>query len=191
MFQKPPESSSPRPTLPPRPNLGPEFIPEPRTLTWLWVLSLSVLGAVGLLAFLWLRARNRRDRRSLSVPPESTSATPRIHAAGEIRRALVERFGAEFLARTTEELREDARLREQLGSAVHAQAVEILAAADLEKFGDKFETNLDPFDLSQRLASLLASIRAGAISSKSGRWSEPTSGPRRRATTEMSSETKA
>jgi hypothetical protein len=177
--------------LPPRPNLGPETIPEPRASPWFWIVSPAALAAGGLLAILWLRGRRLRGRRAMPASSESPSATPRIHAADEIRRALVDRFGAECLARTTEELREDSRLQEQLGSAFHAQAVDMLSAADLEKFGGKFADDLDPSELSQRLSALLASIRAGAISSKSGRWSEPTSGPTRRATTETSSETKA
>jgi hypothetical protein len=140
---------------------------------------------------LWVRSRRRRRRHTQSSSTGTLPATPQIQAAEEIRQAIIDRFGTAYVARTTEELRDDPRLCENLGTEVLSQVVSILSTADVEKFGGKIDDSVNPSALAQRLSALLASIRAGAISSKSGRWSEPISGPMRRETTATSSETKA
>lgn len=185
-------STVPTPILPPRPNLGPELLPEPQATPLIWVVALLTIGAV---AILLSAIRMRRRRRASKIGDACANAafpdTPQIQAAEEIRRAMIDRFGQEYEARTTEELCDDLRLKEAIGADRLAEVVAILGAADVEKFGGKVDETLDPEALAQRLSVLLASIRAGAISSKSGRWSEPMSGPMRRETTVMPSETKA
>lgn len=54
-----------------------------------------------------------------------------------VRSALAARFGAQWNARTTEEIADDATLAEAIGPERSAQLVEFLSLADRAKFDDR------------------------------------------------------
>lgn len=167
-------------------------MPQAQELPVAWLVSALALAAIATFLFsLQIRAKRRKRREDRATAEESPVVSIQIRAADVIRRALIERFGAAYVARTTEELREDDSLAEQLGAETRRGIVALLSAADIEKFGGKTDANVDRAALDQCLNSLLAAIHAGARSRRIGRWSEPMSGPTRRETTAIPSETKA
>ena len=191
-IQAPGPKPAAHPILPPRPNLGPELLPDAPAVSLIWAIVVcSIAAIVFMIVALRLRAIRKRRRLQMESVNDPANLSARIRAAEVVRRALIGRFGEEYAARTTEELREDGTVVEQLGTKSHAEVVALLGAADLEKFGAKIDPDVDEVALDQRVSSLLDSIRAGARSRRSGRWSEPTSGPIRRERTATSSETNA
>jgi hypothetical protein len=131
--------------MPPRPNLGPEALGQSDAavivIALLGVILCCALGALVLLR----RRRRRRRKQALGRPQvapamdsESSDASPeqRLVARAEaIRRALVERFGPPWAAKTTEELAAQQELEPLLGLAQRDWLSRLLRAADRAKFG--------------------------------------------------------
>jgi hypothetical protein len=133
------------PILPPRPNPGPEPLDEPGRLGLLSLTAILV-GLVGVLFVVLLLIRRRRNAKRLlgtNVPSRpSTPPSPRerlIAIAPMIRLTLARVFGPSYVARTTEELADDHRIREALGDDDFATLIEILGAIDRLKFSATIE----------------------------------------------------
>jgi hypothetical protein len=128
---------SPTKLVPPRPNLGPEPIAETRSFSWPLGVALALVAAL-FTAWVWTKRRSRKAG-SGKVPSspidDTTSDTTGIVALAEsARAALVARFGADWRARTTEEVADDAGLAESIGPEAVGQLVALLREADRVKF---------------------------------------------------------
>lgn len=131
--------------LPPRPNLGPEPLPERVPSLWA-AFAIALIIAVVLAAVLLVRRRKGRSRRrgvviTTSLRRESLGEplTPRdrmIALATEVRAALSRRFGPSSLAKTTEELADDPRIGRVLSRAHFDDLIGFLNAIDRLKFSD-------------------------------------------------------
>jgi hypothetical protein len=119
--------------VPPRPNLGPEPWSEERSSLW----PLLGVGLV-LAAAVWMISRRRRKRRAVSPPQPVTSLdTPEaqlLSLAVQARETLATRFGPSFRARTTEEISNDAVVKEALGDDHFQSLIRLLSTADHWKF---------------------------------------------------------
>lgn len=136
------ETSASTPTLPPRPNLGPEPLGESRSpvaLLGFVCFALLVLALV----VTWFRARRRNRMRPAPQPPAQRSepadvpgAQPHslVALAQRCRDALVARFGDRWAAKTTEEIGADRELADQLGSEPVSDLLRLLREADRIKF---------------------------------------------------------
>ncbi|WP_165224911.1 hypothetical protein [Aquisphaera insulae] len=134
----PDESPPAKALVPPRPNLGPELLIEPAIglpeLTAFAVVLLAV-AFVGTWVF---RRRTRGTRSGLGI--EAAAAFDESPAgqvavlAHRVRETLAARFGPQFRARTTEEIGQDDRLREALGTERMESLALLLQAADRCKF---------------------------------------------------------
>jgi hypothetical protein len=137
-----PSAAAPGPILPPRPNLGPEPMDEPVSV----VAAAAALGGVAALAGLlawwtWRRRAAARARRSAKasapawVDPNSLPPRGRMLQWSEmVRRALIDRFGPPWAAKTTEEIAADPDLAGVLGAERSEELIRFLRAADLAKF---------------------------------------------------------
>lgn len=128
--------------LPPRPNLGPEPWPETARPMTLWLVVIGV-AAIAIAVAAWVGRRRRARKRSSQaelgneIAIDAGDPTPRsrlIALAETARRLLAARFGAAWLAKTTEEIAERPELVEWLGSEKAAALAELLGDADLAKF---------------------------------------------------------
>jgi hypothetical protein len=119
--------------VPPRPNLGPEPWSEERSSLW----PLLGVGLV-LAAAVWMISRRRRKRRAVSPPKPVTSLdTPDaqlLSLAVQARETLATRFGPSLRARTTEEISNDAVVKEALGDDHFQSLIRLLSTADHWKF---------------------------------------------------------
>ncbi len=102
------------------------------------------LLAVGLVlaalraGLIWMIRRRRRKRRAVSSPQPVTSLdTPDaqlLSLAVQARETLVTRFGPSLRARTTEEISNDAVVKEALGDDHFQSLIRLLSTADHWKF---------------------------------------------------------
>jgi hypothetical protein len=155
--------------VPPRPNLGPEPMPEDRFITprlLAWLLASWIIDVVLLLWF-WRRLRRRgalrrvRPRRSTAAPP--TLQTQTIAWSRAVREALAARFGPSWCAKTTEEIAAEPALAERLGAEPAARLVAFLAEADRAKFADTADLGPpEPPSYFAWLDELLVALRADA-----------------------------
>jgi hypothetical protein len=126
--------------VPPRPNPGPEPLPQ-RFMTGelILVVLLLVVGTLSLLGRLRLRDRRRVPGAVRRTPQETfDSRRDQMTAwSAAVREALAVRFGASFIARTTEEIASDTILAETLGPEPWARLVLFLSEADRAKFDDR------------------------------------------------------
>lgn len=112
--------------VPPRPNLGPEPWAGQGRASPLWI-----LGAIAILLLVGWRITRKRT----SIPsPIATPIETWQAAAFELRRRAAERFGADWVARTSEEILEGLRARNCLSSPNLELVGEILTHADFIKF---------------------------------------------------------
>jgi hypothetical protein len=128
---------------PPRPNLGPEPLPD-RALSpaLMAVLVMAIVLVIALLGLVGLRRARRRGRRGPARPllPAGPFANRREQMAAwseAVRVGLSAQLGGGWRARTTEEIAGDAALAEALGPETAAELVRYLALADLAKFDDR------------------------------------------------------
>jgi hypothetical protein len=159
--------SDPAPALllPPRPNLGPEPLPDSG------LLPPHFIGVIlaGLAAVLILVGRRRiRRRRSTrphhagggAAPAGPPSARDRLIALSpSIRSALTRRFGSSCLAKTTEELASDDRIGEILGQPDFEHLIGILTAIDRLKFSVSARSDEDGSSVTEHLEAWELSVR--------------------------------
>ena len=178
--------------VPPRPNLGPEPMSEPIGYGPAGVL-IPPAFAIGLLAFAWARARGRGHRQAPGERPGSIADPPQdpiILWADRVRRALADRLGPAWSAKTTEEIAGEFDLEAVIGPERRTFLLRLLAEADRRKFAgstgldsedlppDRPALQLSPFDpetddwaawASGLLANLESPAPAGTRSTKKGR----------------------
>ncbi len=132
--------TAPRGLVPPRPNLGPEPWSEPQSMRAVYValaLALLVILSSATLYGVWRLRRGGRAKGEKRPPFDRPDATPRqrlIGLWGSLRKALADRLGASYRARTTEELAADEKLRELLGEELFNQLIHFLDQLDQLKF---------------------------------------------------------
>ena len=123
--------------VPPRPNLGPEPWSEERLSIWP-LLGVGLVLAALLAGAIWLIRRRRKRRLAVSPPQPVTSLdTPDaqlLSLAVQARETLATRFGPSLRARTTEEISNDAVVKEALGDDHFASLIRLLSTADHWKF---------------------------------------------------------
>ncbi|HMF38799.1 MAG TPA: hypothetical protein VKF17_19345 [Isosphaeraceae bacterium] len=123
--------------VPPRPNLGPEPWSEERLSIWP-LLGVGLVLAALLAGAIWLIRRRRKSRLAVSPPQPVTSLdTPDaqlLSLAVQARETLATRFGPSLRARTTEEISNDAVVKEGLGDDHFASLIRLLSTADHWKF---------------------------------------------------------
>ena len=123
--------------VPPRPNLGPEPWSEERSSLWP-LLGVGLVLAALLAGAVWIISRRRRRRRAVSTPqPVASLDTPDaqlLSLAVQARETLVTRFGPSLRARTTEEISNDAVVKEALGDDHFQSLIRLLSTADHWKF---------------------------------------------------------
>jgi hypothetical protein len=128
---------TPRVIVLPRPNLGPEPWSDERLTPWPLVALGLVLAAL-LAGAVWQLLRRRGRRRAIPSPQPVTSLdTPDaqlLSLASQARETLATRFGPSLRAHTTEEISNDALVREALGDDHFASLIRLLATADRWKF---------------------------------------------------------
>ncbi len=103
---------SPAPSLPPRPNLGPEPWPEPPAGSREWVAWAVAVAVVLVVVMVWRWSRRRRRPIQGRIPvaggPGAVSEEPApervVRLSAEVRRALADRLGSPLPAMTTEEV---------------------------------------------------------------------------------------
>jgi hypothetical protein len=132
----------------------------------------GVCAVLLLLIVLLRRARRRRPRGSavtLHIPaPSPTNDHERLAAWAEIARGrLINRFGAAWAAKTTEEIEGDTQLNEALDAATLEKLVELLRAADRAKFAEIADQGADWSCWVD--AFLTDAPTAGASSTRNGR----------------------
>ncbi len=121
----------------PRPNLGPEPWSEEPVSIWP-LLGAGLVFAALLAGLIWMLRRRRRSRRAVPPPqPVASLDTPDarlLSLAVQARETLVTRFGPSLRARTTEEISNDAVVKEALGDDHFASLIRLLSTADHWKF---------------------------------------------------------
>lgn len=162
--------------VPPRPNLGPEPMPEDRSLTPRPLAWLPAAGIIGVVLWLWLRRRLRRRGDVRHAGPRRPAAAPAtlrdqtIARSRAVRAALAARFGPSWSAKTTEEIAAEPALAEGLGAEPAARLVAFLAEADRAKFADAADLGPpEPPSYFARLDELLAALGADAGSTAGAR----------------------
>lgn len=157
--------SDPAPVLllPPRPNLGPEPLPDSGRLSPYFLLAVILVGAL-LVTILFVRHRRRNpvvgQGRADVRPASGEPPSPRdrlIALSPSIRSALTRRFGSSCLAKTTEELASDHRIGDILGRADFEHLIDILNAIDRVKFSVSVLNDDDA-------SSLMAHVEAWELS---------------------------
>ena len=115
--------------VPPRPNLDPE--PWPGSTPSIILTATYLIGALVLLcaAIRFLRRRTRPVSRSVTAIVDTWTS-----AAIEIRRLLAAQLGADYLARTTEEIGVSLRGSLFLSDEHANQVLMVLVQSDLIKF---------------------------------------------------------
>jgi hypothetical protein len=106
----------------------------------LLLVAASAIGLLGLVHFLRRPGRRRRPgagRLGLPDGPFDSRRDQMAAYSAAVRSALAARFGAQWNARTTEEIADDATLAEAIGPERSAQLVEFLSLADRAKFDDR------------------------------------------------------
>jgi hypothetical protein len=166
-------NASPTVLVPPRPNLGPEPLPEGPPLAPL----LSVLGLVLFLsaALLW-RLRKRRRKRPASKPAvmavDAFDDSPQARMIAwslAVRESLSERFGPAWRAKTTEEIADDPSLIDALGPEFAARILYFLREADRTKFAGASAPVVEP-DFEEIAARIRGvALAAGASSMINGK----------------------
>jgi hypothetical protein len=161
------------PTLPPRPNRGPEPWPEEDQISpWWW---LAVTPIIPLFAW-WIARRYRVGLANKPAAPatpqeEIASASERlIRIAETVREALTRQFGPAWAAMTTEEIADAMARIEILAPSSRESAVSLLSASDRAKFAGR-EVDGDHLAAAEAWAAgvLEALGAAGARSIQSGR----------------------
>lgn len=156
------------PSLPPRPNPGPEPWPE-RTLSSWWLL-LPILPVMALAAWRF----SRRPVRSATLPlaiqpadPEGLSNAEHLtRLADQVRDRLILRFGAGVIAMSTEEI-DDLLAAEP--TLPRTDVVELFRAADLVKFAQIEVTDAHFAEVESRATAALEAFAEGARSTINGR----------------------
>ncbi len=131
--------------VPPRPNLGPDPLPDGVATGW-WV-GLSVLVVMVVMASLWRWRRRRRVMNAASLEAavglggaSGASAEDLMLGLGvSVRGLLIERFGQVWRAKTTEELATSLDLAKILGEEGLAELVAVLDRVDQIKFASAGE----------------------------------------------------
>ena len=177
----PPRESGSSILVPPRPNLGPEPLPEPAAGMSMMVYLAPAVVLAALAG--WRYARRRRNSTKASeIRPESivgsandatVSPGARLLALADRARAgLFTRFGEPWRAKTTEEIAMDSRFSATFDTNSAAMFLDLLRLADVEKFSDHCEGG-DQRDLTALLDSWEALLRdvfeAGARSTINGK----------------------
>jgi hypothetical protein len=171
------------PLVPPRPNLGPEPMPESNSWYWVALAAIVVVGAiVGALGRRTSRGRRARRRpvakplpdghETVQAQSEGAPDVPIIQHADAIRSALVARFGSTWAAKTTEEIGAQQELGGPLDADQRTWLLHILTAADRVKFsGDGQPHDQGDEAWATRSASIVAALapETGATSSTSGK----------------------
>ena len=176
------DASSIPPTmlLPPRPNLGPEPLPESTLANFSpFYLVPAILVAV-IVAWVVIRRRRAKTRPRGSregVPPsqgEPLTLAPNeqlLALADRARIALIARFGEAWRAKTTEEIAEDSAFWRAFEPSTASALLDLLRQADLEKFARQPET--DQGEIMTALASwetsLASLLDAAAMSTIKGK----------------------
>lgn len=128
--------------VPPRPNLGPDPLPQSTTQAVTLAASAVALGLLVIGTF-WIRRRINARRRLAVVlvpPPSPTVVEPdssrewMIAWSDSVRETLVHRFGPSWRAKTTQEIALDERLPSVLGAEQTARLLTFLSEADHAKF---------------------------------------------------------
>jgi len=127
--------------VPPRPNPGPLPYDQPWP-AWLGPAGLPLAAVLALAAVAMLRARSRsrRPRTSPTDGPANATAgangepTGVLALAGQVREALVRRFGDAWRAKTTEEVAADLAKAPGIDPETRARVADLLLAADRLKF---------------------------------------------------------
>lgn len=130
---------------PPRPNLGPDPLVE--SPPWPGIALALTLAFAAALA--WRFRRRRRKPESpkpiLALIPEFETPRQQMIAWSHlIRETLAHRFGAAWLAKTTEEIASDSTLSDAIGLEPAARLLHFLAAADRAKFADTPDVSFHP-----------------------------------------------
>ena len=124
-------------SFPLAPTLGPNH--GRRNASSLWpLLGIGLVLAALLAVAVWMISRRRRKRRVVSPPQPVTSLdTPDaqlLSLAVQARETLTTRFGPSLRARTTEEISNDAVVKEALGDDHFQSLIRLLSTADHWKF---------------------------------------------------------
>ena len=163
--------------VPPRPNPGPEPIDRPRSdgsgMVQLAVVVVSLL-LLALLAHWRLRRRRVLAKQESAgireITDAPTSSTERIiEISNLIRSELSSRFDSSYRARTTEEISDDQRIQDALGSDDHARLIELMQTADRLKFSAMYSTSLAAPQLSESADVAEALLRRVVESQRRGR----------------------
>jgi hypothetical protein len=128
---------SPRALVLPRQNLGPEPWSEERSSSWPLLAVCLALAAL-LVGLVWIIRRRRQSHQAAPLPrPVVSLDTPDaqlLSLAVQARETLAARFGPSLRARTTEEISNDAVVKEALGEDHFASLIRLLSTADRWKF---------------------------------------------------------
>jgi hypothetical protein len=126
--------------VPPRPNRGPEPLSPPNGSADGIVAGLVALALIASIAWRIARARARqrlpKRRTGSALDADDMNRDPLIAGSIAVREALATRFGAAWLAKTTEEIADDPALRELLEPDRAARLVAALQEADRAKFAE-------------------------------------------------------
>ncbi len=174
--------------VPPRPNLGPEPYLELNRGSEAWSIvlfaGLCVLAASLVLAFSrrWSKRRSNQGETTTDLVELSPKRLMELWS-GEVRDALIKRFGPKYAGTTTEELAEDSAIVGALGRTEADLLLELLGLADRVKFSTHDDSwNSESFEHWRRWVEDLpgklepprpvhgrSAPAAGATSSTSGR----------------------
>lgn len=165
-------SGSPGPTLPPRPNPGPEAWPEAAWPSAWWALAAApILGLVA-----WRFARSRRAVANATGEPmpgvdDSTlSPSERLaRLADRVRGRLSERFGAGWSAMTTEELLHALKVAVPDDAFPTGDAVALFRASDRVKFAASPIDDDHLAEAESAATRVLQALEDGARISENGR----------------------
>ena len=160
-----------RSLIPPRPNLGPEPWPKPRSPELYWLAaSIPTLALIGWVFWKLVRRRVTRSGTGATAA-DQVDPTPRgrlVALANSTKIALATQFGPTWRAKTTEELAADPVLAELLGPEPLGELIEFLDGIDRLKFAPErpnnnrrsFQEDLAKWD--PRIAEVIIRIKARA-----------------------------
>lgn len=159
-------------TLPPRPNRGPETVPEP-ALNLVLVLGLTVGIAIAI-GIVFMRRRRRKPATQISNPSQpSEGLTQADHPhtlngspswTWQLRELVVDHFGPAAAAWTTHELKGRQRqIEEWLGPTHSASLIDLHELADRVKFASAELVEPEQEAVTEILHNLQSACRTGRV----------------------------